>query len=189
MSKEKLRHTYRRRRMALTSEEIETLSMAIANNCLKLPVWEKTYYHLFLSITEKKEVNTEYLLHIIQGRDKSVIVSRSDFRSGDMKHFLLQENTPLRISPYGIPEPTEGIELLPHQIEVVFVPLLAFDRQGHRIGYGKGFYDRFLSQCSSRAIFVGLSFFEPEAEIFSEPTDVSLHFCVTPENVYSFKKT
>ncbi|MAP54233.1 5-formyltetrahydrofolate cyclo-ligase [Altibacter sp.] len=189
MSKEELRHRYRLRREALASEEIETLSIAIANNCLTLPVWEKNYFHLFLSITEKKEVNTEYLLHIIQGRDKSVIVSKSDFSSGDMKHFLLQENTPLRISRYGIPEPTEGIELLPQQIEVVFVPLLAFDRQGHRIGYGKGFYDRFLAQCAPQTIFVGLSFFEPEADIVSESMDVPLHYCVTPHHVYSFGKT
>jgi 5-formyltetrahydrofolate cyclo-ligase len=186
MPKTELRDKYKMLRMQLTSEEIEELSLTIANNSLDLAIWEAAYYHVFLSITEKQEINTEYLLHILQGKDKSIAIPKANFDTGDMKHILLQENTLLRVSNYGIPEPESGIEIPSEQIEVVFVPLLAFDIHGNRIGYGKGFYDRFLAKCNPKAIFVGLSFFEAEDKIINEFKDISLHFCITPHKVYSF---
>ena len=86
----------------------------------------------------------------------------------------------------GIPEPVSGIAILPEILDVVFVPLLAYDEKGHRIGYGKGFYDRFLKKCRPDTIFVGLSFFGPEPQIDFEATDVPLHYCVTPEGILDF---
>ena len=185
--KKTLRLKYKNLRENLSEESIEEMSLQIANQALKLPIWERTYYHIFLPISEKKEVNTDYLLHILQGKDKSIVVSKADFENNEMKHFLLQENTVLKTSEYGIPEPVSGIEIAPHMVEVVFVPLLAYDENGHRIGYGKGFYDRFLAQCNKNALFVGLSFFEPEPEIFFGANDVRLHFCVTPKKIVDFQ--
>lgn len=181
-----LRFKYKKLRSSLSEENVEALSLQIANNALALPIWDSTYYHVFLSIMEKKEVNTEYLLHILQGRDKSIVVSKADFDSGQMEHFLLQENTVLKPSRYGIPEPVSGIAIFPEILDVVFVPLLAYDEKGHRIGYGKGFYDRFLKKCRPNTIFVGLSFFGPEPQIDFEATDVPLHYCVTPEGILDF---
>lgn len=187
-NKPQLRIKYKKLRENLSDERIEEMSLQIANQTLKLSIWESDYYHIFLSIAKKKEVNTDYLLHILQGKDKSIAISKSDFSTGGMKHFLLQENTALRLSKYGIPEPVSGIEIPSDTFDVVFVPLLTFDLNGHRIGYGKGFYDRFLEQCKPDAIFVGLSFFEPEPEIIFDATDIPLHFCVTPENIFNFQK-
>ena len=187
MEKKVLRLKYKKLRENLSEESIEEMSLQIANQALKLPIWDKTYYHIFLPILAKKEVNTEYLLHILQGKDKSIIVSKADFDSGEMKHFLLQENTVLKTSEYGIPEPVSGIEILLEIIDVIFVPLLAYDQKGHRVGYGKGFYDRFLKKCSPHAIFIGLSFFEAEPEIFSAVTDIPLNFCITPKKLIDFK--
>jgi 5-formyltetrahydrofolate cyclo-ligase len=70
---------------------------------------------------------------------------------------------------------------------VVFVPLLAFDKQGNRVGYGKGFYDRFLANCKPETIKIGLSFFEVEneiADVFNN--DIELDYCVTPNKIYTF---
>ena len=186
MEKKAARKLYLEKRAQLTIQEIDSISMAIANKALKLSIWDKTYYHIFLPISEKKEVDTQYLLHILQGRDKSILVPKADFISGKMTHILLQENTLIKTSSYGIPEPEEGIEVSSEKIEVVFVPLLAFDSKGNRLGYGKGFYDRFLKECSPTCIFVGLSFFEPEKELNSEAMDVPLHYCITPEKIHSF---
>ncbi|MDP2687849.1 MAG: 5-formyltetrahydrofolate cyclo-ligase [Aequorivita sp.] len=186
--KKTLRLKYKKLRENLSEESIEEMSLQIANQALHLPIWNKTYYHIFLPISAKKEVNTEYLLHILQGKDKSIVISKADFVSGEMKHFLLQENTVLKTSEYGISEPVSGIEISPEILEVVFVPLLAYDQIGHRIGYGKGFYDRFLAKCSPSTVFVGLSFFEAEPEIFFEATDVPLDFCVTPKKIVEFSK-
>ena len=186
MNKQELRKKYKQKREKLSFDTIEELSLQIANQSLQLPIWEYTNYHLFLTISEKKEINTEYLLHILQGRDKSIIVPKSDFKSGALKHILLQDNTALQTSSYGIPEPISGIEITPEQIAVVFVPLLAYDTKGNRIGYGKGFYDRFLAQCNSNSIFIGLSFFEPEPKIEKSSLDIPLHYCITPNKIYKF---
>lgn len=71
--------------------------------------------------------------------------------------------------------------------EVVFIPLLAYDKNGNRIGYGKGFYDRFLDKCSTETIKIGLSFFDQEQHIIDvSENDVKLNYCVTPKKIYCY---
>ena len=187
VDKPTLRKKYKNLRENLSEDSVAEMSLEIANQALKLRIWEKTYYHIFLPISDKKEVDTTYLMHILQGKDKSIVVSKTDFSTLEMKHFLLQENTLLKTSDYGIPEPVSGIEVSPEILEVVFVPLLAYDQNGNRIGYGKGFYDRFLEKCSPSTVFVGLSFFTPEPKISFEDTDIPLDYCITPEKIFDFK--
>ncbi|MCG2420122.1 5-formyltetrahydrofolate cyclo-ligase [Aequorivita sp. F47161] len=183
-----LRIKYKKLREHFSEKAVEEMSLQIANQALKLPIWDKTYYHIFLTISEKKEVNTEYLLHILQGKDKSIVISKAEFSTGEMQHFLLQENTEIRTSKYGIPEPVAGLTISPEIIDVVFVPLLAYDQLGHRVGYGKGFYDRFLAKCTPNTVFVGLSFFDAELAISFESNDIPLDFCVTPKTSIDFRK-
>lgn len=188
MTKEAFRQKYKTLRSNFSEETVEELSLKIANKALQLSVWDFNNYHIFLTIPEKKEINTEYLLHILQGRDKSIVVPKVSIGTPNMSHFLLQDNTLLKPSNYGVPEPVSGIEINPLQIDVVFVPLMAYDTNGNRLGYGGGFYDRFLSQCNPKAIFIGLSYFEPEVTIPSEVSDIPLHFCVTPNKIHNFLK-
>lgn len=187
MTKKELRIKYKALRNQLSENDLEEMSLAIANTVLTLPIWEKTYFHIYLPITENKEINTEYILHLLSGKDKEIIISKTDFTSRLMTHFLLTDNTTIKKNEYNIPEPVDGIEVLTRKIEVVFVPLLAFDKTGHRVGYGKGFYDKFLTECKSETIKIGLSFFEAEEsidDIFEN--DVKLDYCVTPNKVYRF---
>ncbi|CAM3919507.1 5-formyltetrahydrofolate cyclo-ligase [Flavobacterium sinopsychrotolerans] len=187
MNKTDLRQKYKALRNSLSENELEEMSLAVANKILTLPLWEKTYFHVFLPITEQKEVNTEFILHLLSGKDKEIIVSKADFTTRNMTHFLLTDNTKIKKNEYNIPEPVDGIEVPSNKIDVVFVPLLAFDKKGHRVGYGKGFYDKFLSECKSDIIKIGLSFFEPE-EIIKDvfEADVQLDYCVTPNSIHSF---
>ena len=93
----------------------------------------------------------------------------------------------LKKNEYHIPEPVDGLEVPVSKIDVVFVPLLAFDLQGHRVGYGKGFYDRFLSSCKNEVIKIGVSFFDPEEKINDDfDNDITLNHCVTPTHSFSF---
>jgi 5-formyltetrahydrofolate cyclo-ligase len=70
---------------------------------------------------------------------------------------------------------------------VVFVPLLAYDKSGQRVGYGKGFYDTFLQQCKPNTVKIGLSFFAPEENIEDvSANDVALDYVVTPEGIVRF---
>ena len=187
MDKSKLRHKYKALRQELSSQEIEDKSLAIANNLLKLDVWDKTYYHLFLTIEEQKEVDTEFILQILAGKDKEIVVSKSDFATLKMTHFLLTDNTKIKKNEYNIPEPVDGLEVPTNKIDVVFVPILAFDTEGNRVGYGKGFYDKFLSECQPETIKIGLSFFEPE-EIIEDvfESDIPMNYCITPDKNYCF---
>ncbi|MGO2358999.1 MAG: 5-formyltetrahydrofolate cyclo-ligase [Mesonia sp.] len=187
MTKNQIRKVYKTKRAKLSAQEVEEKSMAIANQLLSLSVWDYQFYHLFLSIASHKEVDTEFILHILSGKDKNIVVSKSDFKTLEMQHFLLTDSTPIKVNDWGIPEPQNGIEIQAQQLEVVFIPLLAFDLNGSRIGYGKGFYDRFLENCSPNVIKIGLSFFEAEAQLIeASPLDVPLDYCVTPEKVHKF---
>ncbi|MCM5662456.1 5-formyltetrahydrofolate cyclo-ligase [Galbibacter mesophilus] len=187
MNKTELRLQYKNKRSLLTPSNIEDFSIAIANQLLPLPIWDKTYFHLFLSIEKQKEIDTSYILSILQGKDKEVVISKSNFETGELINYLLTDNTKIKVNPYGIPEPVDGIEIPNKKIEVVFIPLLAYDKQGNRIGYGKGFYDRFLASCNKNVIKIGLSFFPPEEKIEDVSIqDIALDFCVTPEKIIKF---
>jgi 5-formyltetrahydrofolate cyclo-ligase len=187
MTKAELRKKYKVLRHDLSLDDIDEHSMAIANQIIKLPIWEHSFYHIFLSIDEQKEVQTEYVLIILSGKDKNILISKSDFEKGIMTHFLLTDNTIIRKNHYNIPEPVDGIIISNDKVDVVFIPLLAFDKQGNRVGYGKGFYDRFLADCKSETVKIGLSFFEAEDEITDTfEGDIKLDYCVIPERVYRF---
>ena len=187
MTKKDLRIKYKSLRKAIPENELEEMSLAIANKILTLPIWEKTYFHVFLPILEQNEVNTEFILHLLAGKDKEIVLSKSNFESLEMTHYLLTDNTKIKKNEYNIPEPIDGLEVPVSKIEVVFVPLLAFDKKGNRVGYGKGFYYTFLSKCKSESIKIGLSFFEASAlitDVFE--SDITLDYCVTPNEIYKF---
>ncbi|WP_243473182.1 5-formyltetrahydrofolate cyclo-ligase [Winogradskyella sp. MH6] len=187
MTKSELRKKYKALRKSLSIDQADDFSLAIANQLLQLDIWDKSFYHIFLSIEEQKEINTEYILNILAGKDKNIVISKSNFENLSLTHYLLTDSTRIKKNHYNIPEPIDGIEINSSQIEVVFVPLLAFDKTGNRVGYGKGFYDRFLSECKPETIKIGLSFFEVEEEVFeTDDNDVSLDYCVTPNRVYQF---
>ena len=187
MTKAELRKKYKTFRLNLTSNDIEDFSLAIANQLLKLPIWNHSFYHIFLSIIEHKEINTDYILTILSGKDKNIVVSKSNFETNTLTNYLLTDNTVLSKNSWGIPEPIDGIEIDNKKVDVVFVPLLAFDKNGHRVGYGKGFYDNFLINCKPNTLKVGLSFFKAEdliEDIYEN--DIKLDYCVTPETIYRF---
>lgn len=188
MTKKELRKKYKTLRQKLSKEQIDVFSIAIANQLLKLQIWDYSYYHIFLTIEDKKEINTDYILNILAGKDKNTIIPKSDFKTGELTNYLLTDNTVIKKNSYGIPEPIDGIEISNDKIDVVFIPLLAFDKQGNRVGYGKGFYDKFLSQCKPETIKIGLSFFEAEDEIEDVfERDIGLDYCVTTNSVFQFK--
>ncbi len=186
--KNKLRYKYESLRNELSLDQIDEFSLKIANSLLLLPIWDLEYYHIFLSISEKKEIDTEPILHILQGKDKNVVLSKSDFKTRELQNYLLTDSTVIKKNTWNIPEPVDGIQIPSEKIDVVFVPLLAFDEDGHRLGYGKGFYDIFLAKCKPDVIKVGISFFEAEKTIPElENTDIALNYCVTPKKIYIFK--
>ena len=187
VTKDELRKKYRNLRNELTEDVINNLSLDIANKLLSLEIWNYEFYHVFLSIANLKEINTDFILSILSGKDKNIVISKSDFETRTLQNFLLTDGTKIKLNKYNIPEPIDGIEINNSKIEVVFVPLLACDKKGNRIGYGKGFYDTFLANCKPETIKIGLSFYEVEEAVFPIlESDIALDYCVTPQNIYTF---
>lgn len=186
MDKSQIRKRYKKFRKELSEIEVMDKSLLIANRCLELPIWEKQIFHLFLTLEDQNEVDTTLIISVLQGKDKEVVVPKI-VDTELLQHILLTDQTPFQKNSLGIPEPVSGIQIEPSKIDVVFVPLLAFDNKGNRIGYGKGYYDRFLAMCKPECIKIGLSFYEAEQDTFTvEATDIQLDYCVTPEQLYRF---
>ncbi|MDO9376359.1 MAG: 5-formyltetrahydrofolate cyclo-ligase [Ferruginibacter sp.] len=100
---------------------------------------------------------------------------------------IVDDETAFAPNKYGIEEPVDGIDMFPTEIDMVIVPLISFDRKGNRVGYGKGYYDRFLQQCRKDCIKIGFSYFEPVSQIADvNKYDIKLDYCVTPETIYEF---
>ncbi len=186
-SKYEIRTIYKQKRTALDTLSIENLSINIANQLLQLPIWNKNVFHLFLTIESKKEIDTSFIINILMGKDKEIVIPKIN-EDNSLSHFLLTDNTKIVPNKYGIPEPFNGISIPVNAIEVVFVPLLAYDVLGNRIGYGKGFYDQFLKECKPDVIKIGLSFFEAESTFNCvENHDMKLDYVVTPIMYYRFE--
>ena len=186
MFKRDLRKVYKLKRSSLTNTE--TLSLEIANKTLEIDIWNLQNYHVFFPIEKHKEVDSKLIIQIAQGKDKNVILPKLNLESKTIDSFLLTDSTPLKTNHLGISEPFNGIQINNNQIDLVFVPLLAFDNFGHRVGYGGGYYDKFLSKCP-RAIKVGLSYFDPINKIEDiNSKDIKLDYCITPNKVYKFSE-
>jgi 5-formyltetrahydrofolate cyclo-ligase len=186
VNKQELRTEALEKRKALTSDYVQELSLKITNQLLRLDIWTHEVYHTFLSIAHQKEVQTEPLLTLLQGKDKTIVVPKM-VENNELEHILLEESTAIAIQRFGVPEPLNGKTISEDQIDVVFVPLLCFDRNGNRLGYGKGFYDRFLSKTKPNTLFIGLSLLDVlENDLKPAAHDIALHMAVTPETVYQF---
>ena len=186
MLKGELRKVYKLKRSSLTNTEI--LSLEIANKTLEIDIWNLQNYHVFFPIEKHKEVDSKLIIQIAQGKDKNVILPKLNLESKTIDSFLLTDSTPLKTNHLGISEPFNGIQINNNQIDLVFVPLLVFDNFGHRVGYGGGYYDKFLSKCP-RAIKVGLSYFDPINKIEDiNSKDIKLDYCITPNKVYKFSE-
>jgi 5-formyltetrahydrofolate cyclo-ligase len=185
MDKKELRKHYTALRSGFDPTQIDSLSIAISNRLLPLPLWQGSYYHIFLPIPSKNEIDTSHILAILFGKDKNVVIPK--VVGNTLTNYLLTDQTRLKTSSWGVPEPMDGLSVPEELIDVVFIPLLAYDHQGNRVGYGKGFYDTLLAKCKPSTIKVGLSFFGPAQRIEDvRPGDIPLDYCVTPEQVYRF---
>ncbi|MBN9294848.1 MAG: 5-formyltetrahydrofolate cyclo-ligase [Flavobacteriia bacterium] len=187
MRKDELRKIFLEKRAQLSDLETFELTREISGQVFENFSFANKTVSLFLSITNKKEVNTSLILRELLDDNCRIAIPRSDFSTSEIEHFLYEGEEQLEINKYGIPEPQYGTTVRPEEFDIVFVPLLCFDEKGYRVGYGKGFYDRFLSQCKKECMIIGLSFFEAVEEIEGiHENDVPLQYCVTPHHLYHF---
>jgi 5-formyltetrahydrofolate cyclo-ligase len=104
-----------------------------------------------------------------------------------MKAILTNENTVFKTNEWGMTEPIGETIILPQKLQLIFIPLLTFDKRGFRVGFGKGYYDRYLANCQMETVKVGFSYFEPIDQISdTNQFDVPLNYCITPQHIYEF---
>jgi 5-formyltetrahydrofolate cyclo-ligase len=187
MTKQELREVFKDKRKGLSPGELSSYSISIVELALSSFQMENKTVSLFLPIERKKEINTYSLWEKITGFGSQVAVPVMNTQKGDLKHILLLTHNQLAVNEIGVPEPQSGKVIAAHKIDVVFVPLLCFDEKGHRVGYGGGYYDRFLKKCNPQCKFIGLSVFTPVDKIDDiVSSDIRLDAVVTPDKVYRF---
>lgn len=186
--KSTLRKEYLEKRLRLTGKDLTKLNEAILKHFCRLDFKQVRYLHIYLPIREKKEMNTMLLIDWLKENHPEIriVVPKSDFATNSMNHYALGD-VEFKVSRFGIPEPVSGEEVAIKSIDMAIVPLLAVDRRGHRVGYGRGFYDRFLIECRPDVKTIGISFFEPVDEIMDAGArDVPLKKCISPSGIIEF---
>ena len=186
MDKKILRKEALAKRNALTEHQLEELNESLLAQFKMLNFSKVKSIHIFLPIVVKREPNTFLIIEWLQQYHPEIVivVPKADFSSNLMENYVFTKKEDLITNQYQIPEPKEGQAFLTVP-DMVIVPLLAFDEKGYRVGYGKGFYDRFLQGISTQKI--GLSFFSAVAEINDvHLNDIRLDKCITPNGIVAF---
>ena len=143
----------------------------------------------YYPLEEKNEVNTFILTDYLQFRNPGLHIAypKTSLTTGKMQAIVCEDEDEFEKNSYNILEPVKGESIDPTEIDLVLIPLLAYDKKGNRAGYGKGFYDRFLRLCRPGCIKAGLSFFDPVDSIDDAAEfDVPLNLCITPQKTYVF---
>lgn len=187
MKKSALRKQANALRSSLSPDALKALSLQLLDQFSRLNLNGVKVLHIFLPILEKNEPDTFLFVEWLRKHhpDIKIIVPKSDFNSFLMTHHVLGGHEDLQKNAYNILEPQQGEE---HKgdIDMVLLPLLAFDKQGYRAGYGKGFYDRFLQGMDT--LKVGVSLFDVSDEIDDvNEHDLKLDLCITPDRLYDFR--
>lgn len=189
MTKTEARKEFLKRRRSLTDAQRDVLNLHLYNHLFASGYLDRVHtLHIFLSMERTREPDTWQIIDRIRREMPNIrlVVPRIG-NEGNLDNIYFEGLHQLKQSDKGILEPAQGVPVSVSKIDMVLVPLVAVDVEGNRVGYGKGFYDKFLKMCRPDCKKVGLSFFEP-AEKFSDvqPHDVPLDACVTPDNVFVF---
>ena len=190
MDKKALRKLMLAERKQFNPEEVNALSAKICARYFEgfAPVTPQVI-HIFLPILKNCEINTWLIIKKIWQDFPacSVVAPVTNFQTQELEHYEIKPETRIEENHWGIPEPVNAQRVFEAEIDTVLMPLLAFDENGNRIGYGKGFYDQFLQHCREDVLKIGLSLLPavPHA-IPADDWDVPLNHCLTPEKRYDF---
>lgn len=143
MEKAELRRSIREKKRALTEAQILSASENLTRQFLSHPLYLQAA-SIYAYLSYNQEVRTEAIIRRAWADGKRVAVPKVLDGGTQMRFLWLEENSRICLGYKGIPEPTEG-EPADDPQALVLMPGLAFDREGRRMGYGGGFYDRFLA--------------------------------------------
>lgn len=189
MTKAELRTSYIKKRQGLSAAEVSQKSRALCDRFFaSIDLSFVGTLHIYLPIERFNEPDTLLIVDRLRREYPHIRIAlpRVLAESGIIESYFFDGLHQLRENGWGIREPDSGLKVNPAEIDMVIVPLLVFDESGYRIGYGKGYYDKFLAQCRADCRKIGLAFFGPRERIPREGHDVPLNIAVTPEETISF---
>lgn len=183
-----IRKSFSNRRNLLNYDDFEKRTKLLITKTIELITQvQPKCVHCFLPIESKLEINTFPIIEFCLSQDIQVVVPVTNFSDNTMKSANFNFNTLLTAKKYNIPEPINPSIVNDEIIDFVITPLLAFDLNGFRVGYGKGFYDRFFNLINPKSYKVGLSLFDPIIEIKDvNEHDICLTHCITSHEIYTF---
>lgn len=191
MKKSKLRKYYLSKRKAVSVEEIAVKSQQIADLFFaNFELSKVKNLHVFLPILKHNEINTWLIIKYLQQNfpQINIVIPKIISANSTLENYLFDEKKLIE-NHWGILEPSgeNQVKILPEQIDLVIIPLLIFDKNGNRVGYGKGFYDRFLQECKPEMLKIGVCL-EEAIELIEDINefDIKMDFCITPNKIYRF---
>lgn len=188
MKKAEARREFLQRRAALSEADYQHLNFQLYEQFFtNIDLSAVKCVNIFLPIEGKHEVDTWLIIDRLRREYEHIRLSVPRINGNGLENIYFEGLHQLKKNMWGILEPQQGVPTPTEKIDLVLVPLLAFDLKGHRVGYGKGFYDKFLSHAKKATIRLGLSLFESTERIEdTDAFDVPLNACLTPTKLYQF---
>lgn len=189
MKKTEARKLYRTERSRITSVQKQKLDDLLLIQFQKLSLPPLQTVLSYMPIEENNEIDTFLVTRFLAFSNPGLVIAYPRLTAGshEMEAIAVDEDTRFVRNSYNIYEPADGMVLSPEDLDLVIVPTLVCDEKGNRVGYGKGFYDRYLKQCGEQCLHAGISYFEPVPRIEdANEFDVPLKYCITPQTVYVF---
>jgi len=189
MLKKEARKIYNQKRKDISySDKLKWDDLILINfQTIEMPFLQAVFS--FYPMEERNEINAFLLTDYLHFRNPNLKVCypKMDSNEPNMEAVACKADTVFEANAINILEPLETEIIPPEDIDLVLVPMLLCDVLGNRVGYGKGYYDRYFSRCNSSCLKVGLSYFEPVDKIDdADEFDVALDFCITPQKAYVF---
>jgi len=189
--KDSIRRRYKQKRADLGPEQRSVLSAQLTEQAMAFLAArdQVRHVHLFLPIARLHEVDTSLLVARLFKCGRTLYTSVTDFSAKEMQTVALLPGIAWEEDEMGIPVPAalQWVEQ-EDKIDLVLLPLLAFDLEGVRVGYGMGYYDQFLSRLPAGVWKVGLSYFPPEERLPRENHDVPMDACILPNEILYFNR-
>lgn len=189
MKKAAARKLYNQKRKDLSySDKLKWDDLILINfQTIELPFLDAVFS--FYPMEERNEVNVFLITDYLHFRNPSLQIAypKMAIQEPNMEAVACKADTVFEANAINILEPLENKIIPPEDLDLVIVPMLVCDGKGNRVGYGKGYYDRYLSRCNRSCVKVGVSYFEPIDTVEdADEFDVALNFCITPQKAYVF---
>lgn len=189
MLKKEARKIYNQKRQDVNySDKLKWDDLILINfQTIDMPFLDAVFS--FYPMEDRNEVNAFIITDYLHFRNPNLQICypKMAIKEPNMEAVACHADTVFQANDIGILEPLENEVVDPQDIDLVIIPMLVCDVKGNRVGYGKGYYDRYLSRCRDNCIKVGVSYFEPIDQVEdANEFDVPLNFCITPQKAYVF---